>query len=169
MRMLPFSPLSFFTVTAGEYEALNFTASHAKTATMFIYGACIGVIAAALYMFYQQSVPGGAIRAILRAEALSPESAKTAEELGLLTKPFCLWELTRGSSVRRFVKTVQDEAQGDRYYIPEELKYRAQIRFDRKGNRFGGLLFTMVLSLGLALILVNLLPVVLGMIDGLLK
>ncbi len=197
------SAADFFSVAVREFEHLNFTAESARSATLFIWAACIGIALAALYNFYQRAVTGGVVRALLRAEAFSPERAKTAKELGLADKPFSFFELTRGVTLRHVICRVdepsepeekrseqsekqdgadapnkepgeQDEAakQSDtapRFYLPEEGKDRAQIRFSKEGNGVVGLVFTLVLCVGLAIALVKLLPGILGMIDGLMK
>jgi hypothetical protein len=165
-----------FGVAAGEYEHFSFDAAAAKNATAFIIAACIGIVLAALYNFYQRSVPGSVVRAILRAEALSPEKAKTAEELGLGKKPLCLWELMRGTTLRRVIRFVGDE-QGQselrsaqngqtRYYIPEQSKYRAELRFDKKGNGVVALVLIALLSAVLAFLLIKLLPWFLSILDS---
>ena len=156
---------SFFKVAVKEYEKLSFTEADAATATLLIYGVCIGVVLAALYTFYYQQVPGGVVRALLRAEAFSEETAKTVEELGLSS--LALRELTRGKALRRVVSRVEGE--NTHYYIPEQDKYRVEIRFDKKGNGVTGLILTAVLSFVLAIVLVKLFPVILNMIDGFMK
>ena len=52
-----------------------------------------------------------------------------------------------------------------RYYIPEELKYRAEIRFEQKGNGLFALVFTCAAAVGLAVLVIALLPWFLGVID----
>ena len=53
-----------------------------------------------------------------------------------------------------------------RYYIPEELKYRAEIRYESKGNGLFGLIFTVVVTAGLGILLIKLLPVILILFDN---
>jgi hypothetical protein len=173
----PHHPTSLFGVQAGEYENFTLTASTADTLTLFVVAVCIGIVIAALYNFYLRTVPGGIVRALLRAEALSPESAKTAAELGLEGKALHLLELTRGSALRRVVRFVGDTADAEgnrppqtpetRYYIPEEAKYRAELRFEKKGNGIVALLFTAALSVVLGALIIALLPWFLGVIDKL--
>ena len=158
---------SFFSVAQREYEKLNFTAESAKTATVLIYMVALGIILASLCAFYQQRVPGRVVRALLRANAHTEESAKTAEELGVRRRSLAMLELRRGTVLRQTVRVTEEET--PRYYIPEDLKYRAEIRFDKKGNELPGLIITIILSLAVALLLVKALPLVLGMIDNLLK
>ena len=108
-----------------------------------------------------------------------------AEELGLLDKPFHLWELLRGVSLRHIVSAVppdkaeeseqieqaeqskqteqteQEEPTLDaktRFYIPEDKKIRAQMRFEQKGNGVKALVITCVLSVILCVVLFKVLP-----------
>ena len=124
---------------------------------------------AAIITFYQRSIPGGFVRALLRAEALSPEKAKTLAELGYEKSRLIGLELRHGTVMK---KTVQRVGEGSdtavRYYIPEELKYRAETRYQSKGNGPLQLILTIALSFGLAILLIRLIPAVLGMIDAIL-
>ncbi len=168
MRAL--SVADFFRVSAREYEHLDF---NAETATIFIWAICIGVLLAVLYNFYQRTVPGGVVRTILRAEAFDEARAKTAEELGLAGKAFALFELTSGITLRHVIQTAPaaegDEDTAPRYYIPEEERYRAEVRFSKEGMSVMGFVITVVLTLTLAVVLIKLLPTVVGLFDGLSK
>ena len=172
--------LSLFTVRAGEYEHFTITTVGAKTIALCVIALAVGVMLAALYNFYLRRVPGGVARKLLEAGALSPETAKTAEELGLSGKRLALYELTRGSALSHVVRctaagtggadtTDETTNSGDageaKYYIPEELKYRAEIRFDKKGNGLFALVFTCAAAVGLAILIIALLPWFLGVID----
>ena len=172
---MPISPLAgFFSIPAKAYEHFTITYATARTLTTIIIAICVGVILAALYNFYIRRVPGGVVRLLLSRGALSPETALSAEELGLLDHPFALWELLRGVSLRHVVCAVSDDAEGDeactdaktRFYIPEDKKFRAEGRFEEKGNGFVGLAITCVLAVVLGLILIKLTPVVLAMVDN---
>ena len=194
--MMPISPLAgFFTIPAKTYEHFTLTYSAAKTLSTIVLAICAGVILAALYNFYIRHVPGGVVRLLLSRDALSPETALTAEELGLLDKPFSLWELLRGSALRHVVCAVNEEPSAEesvpasddaegavpteenesaeeettaqtRFYIPEEQKYRAQGRFEQKGNGVKGLVITCALTIVLGIVLIKLIPVVLAIADN---
>lgn len=191
---------NFFSISAREYEHFTLTHATAKTITTVVLAICLGVILAALYNFYIRRVPGGVVRLLLSREALSPETALTPAELGLLDKPFALWELLRGVSLRHIVcavtKPSADEGEKEpaedgeaqarenasrkkkrgsdepifdaetRFYIPEDRKYRAQVRFEKEGNGVGGLALTCVCTFALGVALIKLIPVVLAMIDN---
>ena len=66
------------------------------------------------------------------------------------------------------IKRVEATDGGDvRYYIPEELKYRADVRFDAKGNGVFALILTAVVATALAMALIAFLPSFLTVIDNL--
>ncbi|MBQ8357604.1 MAG: hypothetical protein IJX39_07330 [Clostridia bacterium] len=181
MTVQPLSLASFFSIEAREYAHFTFDADARAMVRNIIIGFCIGILIAALYAFYQKSVPGAIVRSLLGAEALSPESAKTLAELGLERNPFIRFELKHNGMLRKVVfrapsgaeeeqnaDTDAPDPQADRFYIPEELKYRAELRFEKKGNGVPGLVLTAVLTLALSVLLIRLLPAFLGMIDNLL-
>ena len=76
--------------------------------------------------------------------------------------------MERNTTLQRLIRTV--EADGEvRYYIPEELKYRAEVRYEAKGNGLFGLIFTILVTLGLGILLIKTLPAILGLFDYILK
>lgn len=187
---MPISPLAgFFSIPAKAYEHFTITPSAARTLTSIIFAICAGVILAALYNFYIRHVPGGVVRLLLKRGALSPETALSAEELGLMDHPFALWELLRGVSLRHVVCTAPQSTDGEeseatdsdeapsaeeeqapdaktRFYIPEDKKYRAEARFEEKGNGVAGLAVTCALTAVLGIVLLKLIPVALAMVDN---
>ena len=191
-------PLSLFSITLREYENIRFDASDAGLLGIIIWGLCIGAVLASLLALYQQKVPGKLVRALLRAEAHDEDSAKTLDELGLAGRPLIARELRRGTVLQKFVysaengagqgKSPQDGKNGAestengpsatgnkapvaataRYYVPEELKYRAATRYDKKENGLFALILTTLLSVAMAVLLMKLIPPILSMIDGIL-
>ena len=175
---------SFFTIEAREYVHFSFDASARATVQTVILAFCIGILLASLYMLYQKLVPGNIIRAILKAEAHTPEAAKTLTELRLDKNPLYRFELRRNAVLKKMVLCTSEQETGEgeaesekaesaakeeRFYIPEEDKYRAEVRFDKKGNGVVGLVVTAALTVALAILLIKLTPAVLGMVDNLLK
>lgn len=158
---------SLFSVSTREYEAISFTAADASTATVLIWGFCVMAILVSLYAYYVQKVPGRVARTLLLAEAKDAESAKTAAELGIAPRTLAMLELTRGATLHGIVRETEEDE--PRYFIPEDLRYRAEVRYNKKGNGLRGLLLSILLSVVLAVLLVNLLPLVLALIDGAMK
>ena len=193
MTVQALSLASFFTIEAREYVHFSFNAAARNTLRNVILAFCIGILLASLYMLYQKLVPGNIVRAILQAKAHTPDAAKTLTELGLDKNPLYRFELRRNAVLKKTVlravkqstseakdestsqseseatgKTQEGAAEEERFYIPEEGKYRAEVRFDKKGNGVVGLVVTAVLTVVLAILLIKLTPAVLGMIDNLL-
>lgn len=167
MRAL--SPLSIFVIEAREYQNFTFDAASRTMTRNVIVALCIGIVLASLYAAYQRGVVGKPVRALLRAEAFSPESAKTLAELSLASNPFVVFEIERNRVLRGLICVVEgEEGEEPRYYIPEELKYRADVRFEAKGNGVFALLLSVVVAVGLAAALIALLPTCLTIIDNLL-
>lgn len=190
-------PLSLFSITVKEYKSIRFDAADASFLQYMIWGICIGAVLASLLSLYQQNVPGKLVRALLRAEAHTKETAKTLEELGLAGKPLIARELRKGTALKKFVQSAENEegkgndsqsaentvegtenaptdatdgtkAAPTRYYIPANLKYRANTRYEKKGSSVLSLALTALLSVTMAVLLFKLIPLVLSMIDSIL-
>ena len=180
MRTLALFP----TPTPATYNHFSFDASDAKMTLWVLVGLCFAVILAALYVLYERNVAGAFIRALLDREALSPESAKTLDELGFNKNPFVKFELAHSAVMQKTVKMVEEpereeateqdaplnEVQGDnrRFYIPEELKYRAAQRYENKGNGPVQFIITAVLAVVVTALALRYFHVILGILDGML-
>lgn len=158
---------AIFTPAPGQYENIRFDAAAAETAGTWILAVCIGVVLAALYNFYVRLVPGSVVRALLAADALDAARAKTERELAL--SRLARLELAHNTVLQRLISSVEGAAgEPTRYFIPEEQKYRAELRFERRGNGVGGLLLTVALTFAAAVLVARLLPWFLGVLDGIL-
>ncbi len=175
----------WFFLKAGQYRHFRFDAETASLVTTFIWAIAAGIALAALFTLYQKYVPGALIRAILRAGADSEESARSLEELGFARNPFIRLELKHGTLLGkhlRFVLPGKGQGSGEegalqtrcptpnaaRFYIPEELKYRADARYDKKGNGPVQCAVTILLAGAIALVVIRLLPVLLSFVDAIL-
>ena len=158
---------SLFKIEAREYQSLSLDAGDTWLLTVLVFGICGGIVLASLYTLYQKSVPGSLVRALLAAQAHTPEAAKSMAELNLRPACLILLELRHNPVLGKLVLT---EGQGSeaRYYIPEASKYRANARFGEKGNALLQLILTVLLSLLLAILLFKLIPLVLSMVDAIL-
>ena len=202
--------LALFTIEAREYQNFTFDAGSRELARNLILAVCIGIVLASLYAAYQRGVVGRVVRALLRAEALSPEKAMTLQELGLAKNPLYAFELSHNRALSTLVRAVesaepsdhpaaeaeegkeeksdaQNAAKGEktpaeaaesgvdgeepptRFYIPEELKYRAEVRYEAKGNGPVALLIVAAVALGLAFLLPRLVPGFLSILDNLMN
>ena len=167
---------SFFQIEAREYENFRITEETASTLTLFILALSIGIALAACFTLYQRYVPGSFIRALLKSEANSGENAKTASELGFENNVFIKFELRFGTVMLKCLRFTSENGTNDKYpdfstarfYIPEELKYRAEARYDTKGNGPFQLILTIIFSVVAAVLIVKLLPFLLSLVDAIL-
>ncbi len=171
------------------YENLGFEKSPLFSLRLSIIFAFIGVAIACFAMLYNKRTIGGIVRKIIAEGASSPESAKTLAELGLDRKILTRNAIVRNVTLRRYVKCVEEEEylskyadlqdakrkvkskyyidlKTDRFYIPEEKRIQAEIRYEKKGSNLFSVIFAIVL-LSIALLLIfSFLPNILGMIDS---
>ena len=157
------TPLGIFAIDPKSYKGITLDSGDALLLTLLVYGICGGIVLAALYTLYQKSVPGALVRALLRANALSPEAALPLSQLDVPLKGLLRFELKHNLVLQ---KTVLQTGEGSEacYYIPEEQKYRAEGRFEKKGNGVISLILTVGLAFILATLLFIIIPVILSVI-----
>lgn len=181
------------------YEYLNLEGNDVFWLKIFILAMFIGLSIAAFCIVFDKRVLGEMVRKLLATDSLSPEKAKTLEELGYARNTIVRHSVRKGFTLRRVVRCREEEAflhsmaekreaheekrktdrslrpfketdypfdlEHDHFYIPEELKYTADIKFEKKGNTwFGALLFTLVLAV-LYVILLFTLPEILEILN----
>ena len=172
----------YFTMELGTYD--NFAISGASGAALrnIILAVACGIILATFMTLYTRRGLGGFVRRLIKAEANSPENAKTLMELGYFRSVMIRRELARGSALRMVVRCPEQEAfetgavesaqdgtsgssagQGSaekrtrpllfrhnfltsRFYIPEDLRARAEVRFDAKGSGWLPTVITVIVT-----------------------
>lgn len=131
----------------------------------------IGVIAACALALYDKRTLGNYVRTLIRLGASSPEKALTLRETGY-EKKFAIKRELRGNGVYKGLvyeasEQVEIDGQGHavpifrekfdeetaRFYIPEQLKYRAELRFEKKGTHIMALVVGAILFAALLLLL----------------
>ncbi|MBE6633453.1 MAG: hypothetical protein E7620_03805 [Ruminococcaceae bacterium] len=169
-----------FNLEFGVYD--NFTVSGSANGTVrnVIIGLLFGMIISAILSFYTRNVHGRFIRELLKQDALSPEKAMTLKECGVFACPAVRDQLRRGGALAKLTRCAEQEAleeterknyqpnlSTDRFYIPEDLKYRAELRFENKGFGKLPMLLTVVVSILGAYLLCRVLPILLTFADWL--
>ena len=194
-ELLVYAEQTYFTVSLGTYENFAFTSGANETARALILSLAIGLVCAVAWATYTRGALGKFVRALLKQECLSPESSKTLMELGFFRNATIRRELKRGINLRKLVfcrekeetrVSVGDEAGEasesapsatahevnfltDHFYIPQDLRYRAEVRFERKASDRFALIGTVVLSIILASLLCRFLPTILQLVDGIIS
>lgn len=187
--------------TSGDYENLGITDGGIMPLESIVIGIAIGFFIACCLAIFNRRVLGDFVRHVLSNECLSPESAKTLEELGYHKNAFIRGSLKNGVSLRRVIRCVEEEEfnaevakkraefeaenaeKGKKapkfrepsfktdlslrhYYIPEEKKYVAETKFEKKGTGWPELILAFVLFALIAVGLLLLIPELLQMFDN---
>lgn len=154
-----------------------------------IIGLFVGFSLAAIGAVFNKRIHGRFVKTLLREECLSPESARSLPELNYADKLTVRYAVKRSVNLRRVVRcreeeehkrslTQTDEASGKKdaqpfkidpdkhhFYIPEDMKYMADTKFETKGNSWlGAIVCTVLLLVGLVVALM-LLPKLLSILN----
>ena len=145
-----------------------------------IWSIAVGASIAVLFTYYNRTVLGGFVRALISKEALSAETALTVDELGYTKNQFVKSALLRGGMFRKIVFEIEDEIliaseehsfsarskpidlDTARFYIAEENKIMAEMRYDNHGSNLFGVVVSIILIAILAYLATIFIPFVLS-------
>lgn len=151
---------TYFTIHFGAYDNFSVTEQTANIVNTIIPALIWGIIIASVATVFCRRVVGEFVRTLCKKEALSPEGAVTLMETGLFRSTIIRRELCRSAFLRKVVfcreeqeflsekgkdATYKIDFTKDHFYIPEDLKYRAETRFNQKGSTWIYALITVVL------------------------
>lgn len=187
----------YFTPHYGDYEHINLGSSSMVSLQTIVFAFFIGINIAAVMSVFDKRVLGDFARTLIRDEALSPDRAKTLMELGYFKNTAIRSSLRSGHTLRRVVKCVEEEeyyasleqkrqeieSAGQKFksvpfkidfetahfYIPEQLKYTAEIKFEKKGTNWLTVAGVFVASLLLMIGVFWIFPDILQMLDNFLS
>jgi hypothetical protein len=186
----------FDTMKNTEYENLGFGGSGSMiTIPMIVIAIAAAIIISSISAIINKTVLGGFVRAVIKDEALSPESAKTLEELGYDEKLVIRRSVRKSINLRSVIRCVEEEQYNERtrlareeydknpdphkpkfvdapyqidpdndhFYIPEENKYKADMKFDKRGTSWGMfwviIIITVIFSIALLVSLPKILDI----------
>lgn len=164
----------YFSVDLGVYQHFSVSTQTGSVVRNLILGLALGLILAAGISCYLKTVHGGFVRRLLAEGCTTPETAKTLYELGYFHNISIRNQLRSGGTIGALVHRV--EAVGEpasdaanlsaaRFYIPEDLRYRAEFRYEKKGSGAPMMILTIVLTVVAAALLCHFLPQLLGLAD----
>lgn len=162
---------------------------------VIVWGICIGLMIGVIVAFIQRRALGGAVKRIIRQQIFTPESAKTLDELGCRCNPLLRRALRPGKPMRKMVycdneaevtdackstsfarvmrrifsmeaKTGRFHAEKGRYYIPEDLRYTAEKRYETDGFTPAALILSLVLIAAAAYVLLYVAPDVISFLQA---
>ncbi len=122
----------------------------------------IGIIIASVAIVYRRYVLGNIVKRIVEKKAFSEDSAITLEEMGY-NNVFMKFALREGSTFKKTVHRVADEQKNVRYFIPEEIYMREEIKYCKKNTNIIGIIVAAVLFFLVFYLLLNYVPWV---VDG---
>lgn len=149
------------------------------TLSAIVWVVFLGVCFASFYAFYHRRLLGDLLRALISAQAEDEKSAKTLSEIGYgngIKNAFAKFALKKGSVLRKTVEVLYEEKAPVRtnsdelfvkkpklsceqkYFVPEEKRIVAEIRYDGKGTTSSTLLLSVISFFVAALLVISLLP-----------
>lgn len=180
------------------YENLGFEAGALATIGRFFIGIFIGLFIASFLMIFYRRVLGKFVRFLLEKEVLSAEKAVRLAETGFVTNFAIRAALRSGRALRTVVRCREEDeylatlgehvanASANPYkskkkhkdfrvdldayhfYIPEEKKYQADVRFSKKGTSWGALATLLIVLIFTFFAIMLLLPGFLSALNSLL-
>ena len=185
-ELLTYLEENYFSVSFDSYKNFSISSSAGNTVRNLILGLAIGIIVASAMTVHTKKGLGGFVRALLKEDCTSPERAKTLSELGYFQSIAVRRDLKKGVTLSKLVHcreqeeatiAVQDASEGEEkapeeakrtqfvidpatmhFYIPEDLRYRAELRFEKAGSTWRSFLITLVVTIVGASLLCIFLP-----------
>ena len=190
-ELLQYFEQTYFTVSFGAYEHFQFSPNAGELARNVIFALAIALVIASALAVYSRKWVGKLVRELVRLEVHSPENAKTLLELGFFCSVAIRHELKRGYQLRRLVLCREKEAflaakreEADKkeqssefvldfttahFYIPEELRQSADVRFEKKGFGWLQVLITAIAAIVLAGLACYFLPDLIQLADNIIS
>jgi len=143
----------------------------------------IGATLASIGMFINKNVIGSVARALIERGASDPGSALTLSELGLSRNFFVKNALKGNGALRKLVNEAEDrvimlpdgssyferetklDINSARFYIREESRIRAELRYSKKGNDVLMLILSIVVYFGVAWLITIVVPFMLDLFN----
>lgn len=177
-EILDYVNRQWFTVDLEAYEYIPVNENTAGNIRSLVLGFMFGFLAAAVFIYLQKRSLGSFVGQLLKEDCLTPASAKTPLALGCNRSTLLRSEWKRRGAITRYVHCVEEEGACDEsnqkmdfsnmhFYIPEDKRYTAEVRFERRGSKLRSLLLVMVATVALATVVCIFLPVLLRWADWL--
>ena len=187
---------TFFNPQKNNYDNINANTGGIVSLRFIIIGLMFGFCAAAIGSLYEKGLIGSFVKKLLSEDCVGANNAKTLYELGFDRSPAIRSSVRSGSTLKRWVRCVEEdefyasvdekkaefEAQNPNerfvapkfkrdpdtmhFYIPEELKYKADVKFSTKGANIVSVILVIVVSVILCAALCSVIPDMLTFADN---
>lgn len=189
---------NYFNVTLENYRNFNFSQT-ATTLSVIIFGLTFGIFLAAIISVFQKNMAGKTVRRLISRGALSGKTALTLDELEgntpfarfslrhalVVRKYVCFVSAEKRAALAAVKpKTASSDAPSDRYlfqskgridyqntafYVPEEKRIGAELRFDAEGTSWKWVVVTIVVFFVLIFVALTFLPQFIRLLDNLIS
>lgn len=175
--------------TAEVYEHLDMGTGTLLSVRVIIVGMLLGLAVGGFVAAYNKQVLGGFVRTLLHSQCLSPEAGKSLPELDYADKLFIRRAVKKSVSLRRVVRCREEEEffakqeeikdkrakkraesfrvdpDAHHFYIPSEMKYMADVKFEGAGTTWRSAIASAILMLVLIPVLLTVLPYILRLLN----
>ena len=172
---------TYFTIRFGAYDNFSITERTLDVVNKMIPALIWGIIIASIATFFCRRVVGSFVRTLCEKEAFDPKRAVTLFDTGLFRSTVVRRELTKSAFLRKVVFCREEQAfllekgrdatskidfTRDHFYIPEDLKFRAENRFSQKGSGWLYVVLTVVLVPVVVGLICRFMPDILRFVDA---
>lgn len=172
---------TYFTIRFGAYDNFSITERTLDVVNKMIPALIWGIIIASIATFFCRRVVGSFVRTLCEKEAFDPQRAVTLFDTGLFRSTVVRRELTKSAFLRKVVFCSEEQAfllekgrdatykidfTRDHFYIPEDLKFRAENRFSQKGSTWLYVVLTVVLVPVVVGLICRFMPDILRFVDA---
>ena len=166
------------------YNNFDLSSLSGETMGVLVWGICIGVIIGTLISIFYKVYMSSFIKALVKNEIHTEETSKTVNDLDFIGKWYIKNELKYPyKSLRRYVlcaneNEAEEKSKGRkkdftklsmekaRFYLPEENKINAELRFSEIKNPVGSFVITAAVMIAAAFFVLYAAPELLQMLDN---
>jgi hypothetical protein len=170
----------------GPYEHLNMGTGSLLSVRFIVIGIFLGLAVGSFVAVFNKQVLGSFVRTLLSEECLSPEDGRTLPELNLADKLTLRRAVRHSVTLRRVVRCREEEEffkkqeenppkklsdfridpDTHHFYIPEDLKYTADVKFEAKGTTWPGAIIFSLCMVILMMVALVFLPDILQFVNN---
>lgn len=136
-----------------------------STLAKVIWAFYLGIVIASFAMWYTQKITGKAVRVILKNNLYTPDAAMTLDALGINSIFIRNSLKNKYSAMRRVVSCTVDKpklSKADftdaRFYIPEENKYKADVKYHGRNTSVVIIIITAIVMFVAAILCIEYIP-----------
>ncbi len=139
------------------------------TMTLLIWLLYAGLLIGSIFATFEKQYCSGFVSALRDTGADAPERAVLLNDLEIRGKWYLKNALKPGKALRKMVAVAGEESkvEGTRFYLPEEKRVNAELRYENGKKPIRALIFSAILLTVVALVAQFILPELLTMLDNL--